>query len=405
MTVRPVTYLHDRPGWTDFFWDATAISKHLEQVNFQRGVLSGQLQLLGLAIRQQTLLDALTDDAARSSRIEGELLDETEVKSSVARCLGLPYSGLPELNQGDVDHADDTLDATTHATDPLTEDRLFRWHKALFPNGQSGVHRILTGQYRTDAEGPMQVIVARLDQRTVHFEAPAVARVPGLMTDFLTWVEASQPLDPVIKAGLAHLRFLTIHPFEDGNGRIGHALTDLLLARADRRSERHYSLSRQIQQHQRSYYEILERTQRQAVPDLTPWLTWFLRRVLDATLRTQETLSTVRAKRLYFEQHSHAALNARQSKVLNRLFEDFEGKLTRKKYGALIGHQPVPGSLQRRAVSEDTVLRDLDDLVSQGLLVRQGAGRGVHYLVPLPEGTEGFSPELFTASSGPAPTR
>ena len=405
MPAHPTTYLHDHDGWTAFTWDAPAISKHLAQVNFQRGVLSGQLQLLGLAVRQQTLLDALTDDAARSSRIEGEVLDETEVKSSVARRLGLPYGGLPELNRDVVGVVDVTLDATEHANDHLTQERLFRWHKALFPNGQSGVDRILTGQYRTDVQGPMQVIGARLDKRTVHFQAPAAQYVPGLMADFLAWVEASQAPDPVIKAGLAHLHFLTIHPFEDGNGRIARALTDLLLARADQRSERHYSLSRQIQQHQKSYYEVLERTQRQVIPDATPWLTWFLQRVLDATLRTQDTLSTVRAKRMYFEQHGRATLNARQNKVLNRLFEDFEGKLTRKKYGTLVGQQPVPGSLQRRAVSEDTALRDLDDLVSQGLLVRQGAGRGVHYLVPLPEGAETFSPELFTASSGPAPTQ
>lgn len=395
--LRP-RYLHDHPGWTAFTWDSAAVSQLLEQVNFQRGVLSGQLHLLGLDVRQGALLGVLTDDAARSSRIEGELLDEVEVRSSVARRLGLNHAGLPELSQGDVGVVDVTLDATENAAQALTHDRLFRWHRALFPNGQSGVHRVLTGQYRTDADGPMQVVGNRLDKRTVHFEAPGADRVPGLMADFLAWIEARQHLDPVIKAGLAHLHFLTIHPFEDGNGRVARALTDLLLARADQRSERHYSLSRQIQEHQREYYDLLERTQRQARPDVTAWLTWFLKRVLDATLQSQQALGAVRAKRAYFDQHRGKALNARQLTVLNRVFEPFEGRLTREKYRRLVGKQPVPGSLQQQPISEDTALRDLDGLVAQGMLVRQGAGRGVHYLVLLPEGADTFSPELFTGT-------
>ncbi|MGY2894920.1 Fic family protein [Deinococcus sp. UYEF24] len=395
MTEYQTRSLHDAPGWTDFTWDSAAVSRLLEQVNFQRGVLSGQLYLLGLDVRQEALLDALTDDAARSSRIEGEMLNEVEVKSSVARRLGLSHAGLPELSREDVGVVDVTLDATENAAAAMTGDRLARWHRALFPNGQSGVQQILTGQYRTDADGPMQVVGHRLDRRRVHFEAPAADRVPGLVEDFLAWFGSDQKLDPVIKAGLAHLHFLTIHPFEDGNGRIARALTDLLLARADQRSERHYSLSRQIQEHQREYYEVLERTQRQTTPDVTAWLTWFLERVLDAVIQTQRALGAVRIKRAYFERHQGKALNARQLAVLNRVFEPFEGRLTREKYRRLVGKQPLPGNFERQPISEDTALRDLDGLVSQGMLVRQGAGRGVHYLVLLPEGAEAFSTDLF----------
>lgn len=391
-------YLHDHPGWTDFTWDSAALSHLLEQVNFQRGALSGQLSILGLDARQEALLDALTDDAARSSRIEGELLDELEVRSSVARRLGLPYGGLPELHRDVVGVVDVTLDATRNAHLPLTGERLFRWHRALFPNGQSGVTPIVTGAYRTDADGPMQVVGNRLDNPTVHFQAPAAGRVPDLLTAFLAWLEAPQSLDPVIKAGLAHLHFLTIHPFEDGNGRLARTLTDLLLARADRRRERHYSLSRQIQEHQRAYYEILERTQRQATPDVTEWLHWFLQRVLDATAQTQRAMGAVRTKRAYFDRHRTAALNDRQLGVLNRLFEPFDGKLTRQKYVRLVGKHPVPGTLRRQAISEDTALRDLEGLVSAGLLVREGAGRGVHYRVLLPDeaDTPAFNADVFT---------
>ncbi|WP_295815198.1 Fic family protein [uncultured Deinococcus sp.] len=401
MTHFQTRYLHDHAGWTEFTWDGAAVSTLLEQVNFQRGVLSGQLNILGLDARQGALLDALTDDAARSSRIEGEVLDEVEVRSSVARRLGLPYAGLPELHRDVVGVVDVTLDATRNAQEPLTEDRLFRWHKALFPNGQSGVDPILTGQYRTDVDGPMQVVGNRLDKRTVHFEAPTGHRVPALMAAFLTWVEADQPLDPVIKAGLAHLHFLTIHPFEDGNGRLARVLTDLLLARADQRSERHYSLSRQIQEHQRAYYEILERTQRQRTPDVTAWLRWFLERVLDATAQTQQALGAVRAKRAYFDRYRGAALNDRQLDVLNRLFEPFDGKLTRQKYVRLVGKRVVENTSQRQPISEDTALRDLEGLVAAGMLVREGAGRGVHYRVQLPRDLETlmFSDALFTTES------
>lgn len=394
-------FLHDHPGWTDFTWDSAVVSKLLEQVNFQRGVLSGQLGILGLDVRQDALLNALTDDAARSSHIEGEMLDEVEVRSSVARRLGLPYAGLPELHRDVVGVVDVTFDATRNAQQALTEDRLLRWHKALFPNGQSGLDPIVTGQYRTDVQGPMQVVGNRIGQRTVHFEAPAADRVPGLMAEFLTWVEAHQHLDPVIKAGLAHLHFLTIHPFEDGNGRLARVITDLLLARADRRSERHYSLSRQIQEHQTAYYEILERTQRQHTPDVTAWLTWFLQRVLDAAAQTQKALGTVRAKRAYFDRYRNVALNDRQLHILNRLFEAFGGKLTRQKYVRLVGKRPMAGTQQRQPISEDTALRDLEGLVAAGMLVRVGAGRGVHYLVPLPDDVDAsaFSEDVFTTSA------
>ncbi|GGO30037.1 Fic family protein [Deinococcus humi] len=402
MTRFQPRYLHDHPGWTNFTWDSAAVSNLLAQVNFQRGVLSGQLSILGLDAQQNALMDALTDDAARSTRIEGEVLDEMKVRSSVARRLGLPYAGLPELHCDVVGVVDVTLDATRNASESLTEDRLLRWHKALFPTGQSGITPILTGQYRTDVHGPMQVVGNRLDKPTVYFEAPAAGRVPNLMDDFLAWLEAEQHLDPVVKAGLAHLHFLTIHPFEDGNGRLARVISDLLLARADRRSERHYSLSRQIQEHQREYYEILERTQRQHTPDVTAWLRWFLQRVLDATEQTQQALGAVRAKRAYFDHHRAAALNERQLDVLNRLFEPFDGKLTRRKYVRLAGQGQASGGLRRRPISEDTALRDLEGLVAAGMLVREGAGRGVHYRVLLPDNTDisAFSEDMFTTASG-----
>ncbi|OLV18719.1 Fic family protein [Deinococcus marmoris] len=393
-------YIHDLDDWSAFHWDVAALSGLLEQVNFRRGALVGQLQVLGSLARQDTLMSAVTDDAVRSSRIEGEIIDAAEVRSSVARRLGLSFAGLPEPSRAVDGVVAMTLDATELSAEPLTAGRLFRWHHALFPGGQSGVTPITTGAYRTDEAGPMQVVGNRLNRPQVHFEAPDAGRLNAEMTAFLRWFEARTPEDPVVKAGLAHLRFLTIHPFEDGNGRIARALTDLQLARADRRSQRYYSLSRQIETHRSGYYQVLERTQRQADQNVTVWLTWFLERVLGALAHTEVALATVRARHLYLEGHRAVALNARQKTVLGRLFEGFEGKLSTQKYVRLVGKETVPGQSGRGPISTDTALRDLEELVQAGMLVRRGQGRGVHYLVPLPVAASGLNAELFVVQEG-----
>ncbi|OLV17220.1 Fic family protein [Deinococcus marmoris] len=388
-------YIHDLDDWSAFHWDVAALSGLLEQVNFRRGALVGQLQVLGSLARQDTLMSAVTDDAVRSSRIEGEIIDAAEVRSSVARRLGLPFAGLPEPSREVDGVVAMTLDATERSAEPLTAERLCRWHRALFPGGQSGVTPIVTGTYRSDAGGPMQVVGNRLDRPQIHFEAPDAGRLDAEMDAFLRWFETPTPEDPVVKAGIAHLRFLTIHPFEDGNGRIARALTDLQLARADRRSERYYSLSRQIETHRSGYYQVLERTQRQGDRDVTVWLTWFLERVLGALAHTEEALDTVRARHLYLEQHRAVDLNPRQKTVLNRLFENFEGKLSTQKYVRLVGKQTTPGQSTRGPISTDTALRDLEELVQAGMLLRRGQGRGVHYLVPLPVAPRELNAELF----------
>lgn len=365
-------YIYQAPGWPEFSWESAKVAPLLAEIHFKRGLLLASMTSLGFQAQQDSLVQTLVQDVTQSSRIEGENLDEQQVRSSVARRLGIDIAGLPQVSRDVEGVVEMMLDATQNFTQPVTEERLFAWHASLFPAGRSGMQRIEVGQWRTDEMGSMQVVGGPLGRQTVHFEAPPATQVEKEMRDFLKWLE-QEPSDPVLKAAITHLWFLTIHPFEDGNGRIARALTDLLLARADRRSERFYSMSAQIEQHRRSYYEVLEQAQRRTSLDITSWLVWFMERLLGALGEAEIAFEKVRLKRCFWDRLGTTELNARQSQMLELLFEDFYGKLKTEKYARLM------------KCSTATAQRDLADLVQKGALNPDLAagGRSTNYVLNL----------------------
>ncbi len=356
-----MSFIHQQAGWPEFKWDASSLSPLLAEVRNVQGRLIGRMDGLGLPLREQATLTTLTADVTKSSEIEGEYLDHDQVRSSIARRLGLDVAGLISSSR-DVDGVVEMmLDATQKFKEPLTSDRLFAWQAALFPTGRSGMVRIAIGSWRTDESGPMQVVSGAIGQERVHFEAPSAERVPFEVARFLSWVEGNDRLDPVLKAGIAHFWFVTIHPFEDGNGRIGRAIADLLLARSDGMSERFYSLSSQIEAERKSYYEKLEACQRGGL-DITIWLKWFLECFGRAIQGAGDLLEQVLRKARVWERIKQVPVNTRQRAVLNRLLDGFEGKLTSSKYAKLA------------KCSSDTALRDLQELVNRGILFQGPAG-------------------------------
>ena len=361
-------YIWQSPEWPVWRYDLAALATPLAGVSQAQGRLLGRLADVGLALREQASLAALTDDVLKTSAIEGEALNPASVRSSLARRLGVDIGALAAADRHVDGMVDMVLDATAHATEPPTEVRLFGWHAALFPTGFSGLAPITTGDWRDDAHGPMQVVSGPVGRQRVHFEAPPAARLPAEMARFLAWVNAPSPTEPaLIRAGLCHLWFVTLHPFDDGNGRIARAVGDLLLARADGSPQRFYSLSAEIQRERAGYYDILERTQKGGL-DVTEWLLWLLQRLHAAVDQAHGTLDAVLHKARFWHRVHGAALNERQVKVLNRLLDGFDGKLTTSKYAALA------------KCSADTALRDLTALVELGALQRSGAGgRSTHY--------------------------
>jgi Fic family protein len=354
-------YIHQQTGWPEFKWDASSLSLLLAEVRNAQGRLLGRMDGLGLPLRAQATLTTLTADVTKSSEIEGEHLDHEQVRSSIARRLGLDVAGLIDSSR-DVDGVVEMmLDATQKFKEPLTSDRLFAWQAALFPAGRSGMVRIAVGSWRTAESGPMQVVSGAIGEERVHFEAPFAERVPFEMERFLSWVESNDRLDPVLKAGIAHFWFVTIHPFEDGNGRIGRAIADLLLARSDGMSERFYSLSSQIEAERKSYYDKLEACQRGGL-DITIWLKWFLECFARAIQGAGDLLEQVLRKARVWERINQGPVNTRQRLVLNRLLDGFEGKLTSSKYAKLA------------KCSSDTALRDLQELLTNGILIQGSAG-------------------------------
>jgi Fic family protein len=319
------------------------------------------MQALGFELREEALLLALTEDVVKSSEIEGEKLDRQEVRSSIARRLGMDIGGLKPADRNVEGVVEMTLDATRHYDQPLTEERLFGWHAGLFPTGRSGMRKIRVGIWRDDKNVPMQVVSGAAGRERVHFEAPAAARLEMEMAGFLDWFNAGPEIDPVLKAGLAHLWFVTIHPFDDGNGRIARAISDLCLARSEQNPQRFYSMSAQIGEERDAYYQILEKTQKGGM-DVTPWLTWFLDCLGRAIGGAETLLESVLAKARFWESMGDAPLNERQRLVLNRLLNGLEGKLTTSKWAKLTKTSP------------DTALRDIVDLVERGILVRSTEG-------------------------------
>ncbi|HUR21498.1 MAG TPA: Fic family protein [Vicinamibacterales bacterium] len=362
------TYIHDLPGWPAFDWDDAALTGALTSLRHEQGRLMGRLEALGFPAQQEAMLSSLTDDVQRSSEIEGEHFRTDEVRSSVARKLGIDIGGYRPPSR----HIDGVvamlIDATSRYDQPLSAERLFEWHRSLFPATPGKQQTIRTGAWRDDARGPMRVISGPIGRERVHFEAPAAARLDREMRLFLDWFNTDhRHPDPVLKAGLAHFWFVTIHPFDDGNGRMARAIADMALARSERSPQRFYSMSAQILRERATYYGRLEHSQRGAL-DITPWLLWFvacLGRAIDASL---VSLGSVVQKAHLFQSMTGAPLNERQRLVLNRVIDGFQGHLTTSKWASLA------------KCSTDTALRDITDLVEREVLVKNpGRGRGTSY--------------------------
>jgi Fic family protein len=368
-----VRYIYQRPEWPDFQWDKEIISHELAAVRHRQGRLLGRMESLGFDFRSEALLQTLTEDVLKSSEIEGENLDREQVRSSIARRLGMDIGALAPVDRDVEGVVEMMLDATRHYADPLSAERLFAWHAALFPTGRNGMSRILVGEWRDDRTGPMQVVSGPVGREKVHYEAPSASVLPAEMQVFLDWCNAGQALDPVLKAAIAHLWFVTLHPFEDGNGRMARAIGDLMLARSEQTDQRFYSLSAQMRQERKEYYAILEATQKGDM-DITPWLLWFLAALDRAFDRAELVLGKVVQKARFWDTLAGQAINDRQRLMLNRLLDGFEGKLTSSKWAKLAKTSP------------DTALRDINDLVERGILVKEAAGgRSTSYVLVLLE--------------------
>ena len=363
-----MSYIHENPNWPDFTWDSDTLSPLLAALRYREGQLVGQMQALGFTLQQEASLKSLTEDVIKSSAIEGETLNPDEVRSSIARRLGMDIAGLIPASRDVEGIVEMMLDATQNFAEPLTAERLFDWHAALFPTGRSGMHKITVGAWRTVETGPMQVVSGPAGREKVHFEAPHADKLEAEMTAFIAWFNGPQKTDPVLKAGIAHLWFVTIHPFEDGNGRIARALADMALTQADGSKERFYSMSSQIEAERKTYYDHLERQQRGDL-NITVWLQWFFDCLTRAFDRAETTLSAVLYKAALWENANHQPINDRQRLVINRMLEGgWQGHLNTSKYAKLA------------KTSNDTALRDIRELLAGGILIQnQGGGRSTSY--------------------------
>jgi Fic family protein len=362
-------YLWEIPEWPALTWNEPTLSKLLTAVSREQGRLLGRMAALGFDLRDEAHLHTLTEDVVKSSEIEGEQLERDQVRSSIARRLGMHVGGLVPADRNVEGVVEMTLDATGNYDKPLTEERLFAWHASLFPAGRSGMRKIIAGSWRDDRKGPMQVVSGAVGREKVHYEAPPAARLPGEMAAFLNWFEHPGDIDPLLAAGLAHFWFVTIHPFDDGNGRIARALTDMALSRSESSRRRFYSMSAQIRRERAEYYATLERAQK-GEADVTHWQAWFLSCLLRAIEGTRDTLASVLRKARFWERFAKEPLNERQIRVLNKLLDGIEGTITTSNWAKLA------------ACSQDTAFRDILDLVQCGALKRgPGGGRSTRYLV------------------------
>jgi Fic family protein len=372
-------WIHEQADWPRFYWDDAVLSAALAAVRHQQGLLLGRMTNLGFALQLETSLDTLTNDVVKSSAIEGERLNREEVRSSIARKLGMDQGGRIPASRHVEGIVEILLDATQTYQSPLTEERLCAWHCALFPTGFSGMTPIMVGMWRPPSAGAMQVISGRYGRTHVHFEAPDAHRLDAEMAAFLAWFASCDTLDPLIKAGIAHFWFVTLHPFEDGNGRIARAIADMALARADQTPQRFYSMSMQIEAERKQYYEQLERQQRGTL-DITPWLAWFIECLGRAIATAGESLQSVLHKGKLWERLQAYTVNERQRTVLNRMMSgDFEGYMNTSKYAKLA------------KCSTDTALRDINALVDWGVLLKNPAqGRSTSYRLATTDA--GFNP-------------
>ena len=354
-------YIHELEDWPRFTWNRERLAEPLAAVRHRQGRLVGHMEALGFRLRQEAVLETLTTDVIKSSEIEGEKLEPEQVRSSVARHLGIDIGGLKAADRNVEGIVEMMLDATRRYDQPLTDERLFAWHASLFPTGRSGMTRIRAGAWRDDSTGPMEVVSGAIGKERVHFQAPAAGRLDHEMRAFLDWFNAGAGIDPVLGAAVAHLWFVTIHPFDDGNGRIARAIADMALARSENSPQRFYSMSAQIRQQRNAYYDILEKTQ-QGTMDITRWMEWFVDCLGRAIDGAQTMLGAVLAKARFCESMAGVAINERQRLVLNRLLDGFAGELTTSKNAKLT------------KCSQDTALRDILPLVERGILTRNAKG-------------------------------
>ncbi|HXJ98177.1 MAG TPA: Fic family protein [Gelidibacter sp.] len=361
------TFIHQQDHWPEFTWNSDDFVSLLSEARNQQGRLIGKMETLGFDLRNEAFLDTLTLDVIKSSEIEGEFLNPDQVRSSIARKLGIEIAGSIASDRNVEGVVEMMLDATQNCFEPLTADRLFDWHAALFPTGRSGMHKITVADWRKDTTGPMQVISGAMGKEKIHFQAPDSELLEKEMDQFLAWFNRNKTIDLVIKAAVAHLWFVTIHPFDDGNGRITRALTDMLLAQSDKSNQRFYSMSAQIRMERKQYYELLEKTQKGDL-DITNWIIWFLSCLINALKSTDTVLTKVLFKAGFWQKHTNTALNDRQKKLLNKLMDGFDGKLTSSKWAKIA------------KCSKDSAIRDINDLIEKGILQKEAAGgRSTNY--------------------------
>ena len=363
-------YIHQLPGWPSFKWNTEMINGLLSEVRHQQGKLLGRMENLGFDLQSEATLQTLTLDVLKSSEIEGELLDAAQVRSSIARRLGIDIAGMVTADRYIEGVVEMMLDATQHFEKPLSEERLYGWHAALFPSGRSGMHKIVVGAWRDNLPNdPMQVVSGAMGKETIHYEAPAAELLWDEMNKFLQWFNETTTTDPVLKAAIAHVWFVTIHPFDDGNGRIARAVADMQLARADGTAQRFYSMSAQIRKERNAYYTTLEKTQRGDL-DITAWLQWFLECMRRAVNASEEILALIFKKASFWKAQEKTIFNSRQVLLLNKLTYKFEGKLTTSKWAKIA------------KCSHDTALRDINDLIEKKVLAKEdGGGRSSSYVL------------------------
>ena len=362
-------YIWQYPEWPSFTWNDSRLIALLSEVRNLEGKIQGMMGGLGFNVQSMTALNVMTEDVLRSNEIEGVILNSDKVRSSIARHLGIDTADLPQPDHYTEGVVQIMMDAVTNCNKPLTPERLFNWHAALFPTGRSGMYPITVGAYRTGGE-PMQIVSGAMGKEKVHYEAPPSEVVPDMMTDFLTWINSDNTvIDPVLKAAVAHLWFVAIHPFDDGNGRLTRTITDMQLAKADGFPLRFYSMSAEILREKKAYYEILEHTTSNST-DITEWLEWFLNTMKSSILRAKETVKRVVCKSSFWQRHREIPMNERQVRVVNMLWDGFTGKLTSSKWAKIT------------KTSQATALRDITDLIEKGILIAAAdGGRSSNYLL------------------------
>ncbi len=362
-------YIYQLKQWPNFTWDNEKVLPLLSNVRHKQGLLKGYTDFLGFGLRSETLLHTLTQDVLKSTEIEGEFLNTEQVRSSVARRLGMDIAGLVPSDRNVDGVVEMMLDATQNYDKPLTKNRLFGWHSSLFPSGRSGMHKITVGNWRDNEKGPMQVVSGAMGKERVHFEAPESDRLESEMKLFLDWFNSDDTPDFVLKSAIAHLWFVTVHPFDDGNGRIARALADMLLVKADGDNQRFYSMSARIRLERKVYYEILEKTQSGTL-DVTKWMQWYLHCLDSALNTTDKSLKQVLYKAQFWDKYREESVNERQRLIINKLFDGFEGKLNTSKWAKLAKCSP------------DTALRDIQSLMQKGILKKEEAGgRSTSYVL------------------------